>query len=81
MYRWIHLSIGVCLRAVFREILAITGWNPSVYKSNRLHVHILRFSFVKLGVYSIDSSKMIDNFHVDFNFNRLFLKLNRFICI
>ena len=62
------------------RFLGITGWNPSDYKSNRLHVHILRFSFVKLGVYYIDSSKMIGNFLVDFNFNWLFLKLNRFIC-
>ena len=31
------------------RILGITGWDPSVCKSNRLHVHILRFSFSKLG--------------------------------
>ena len=29
---------------------------------------------------SINSSEMIDNSHVGSNFNRLFLKLNRFIC-
>ena len=51
-----------------------------VCKSNRLHVDILRFSFIKLGVYSIDSSKMVGNFLVVLNFNRLFLKINRFIC-
>ena len=28
----------------------ITGWDPSVCKSNRFHVDILRFSFVKLGI-------------------------------
>ena len=27
----------------------IIGWDPSVCKSNRLHVDILRFSFIKLG--------------------------------
>ena len=45
----IYLNSYDFLELVFGEILAITGWNPSVYKSNRLHVHILRFSFVKLG--------------------------------
>ena len=25
------------------------GWDPSVCKSGRLHVDILRFSFIKLG--------------------------------
>ena len=29
----------------------ITGWDPSVGKSNRLHVDILRFSFINLGYY------------------------------
>ena len=33
------------------RFLGITGWNPSIYKSNRLHVHILRFSFVKFKGY------------------------------
>ena len=27
---------------------ATTGWDPGVYNSNRLHVHILRFSFINL---------------------------------
>ena len=27
----------------------ITGWDPSVCKSNQLHVDILRFSFIELG--------------------------------
>jgi hypothetical protein len=31
--------------------LGIIGWDPSVRKSNRLHVDILRFSFIKLGCY------------------------------
>ena len=29
----------------------ITGWYPSACKSNRLHVHILRFPFIELGWY------------------------------
>ena len=33
-----------------------------------------------IGVYSIYSSKMIRNFLAVLNFNRLFFKLNRFIC-
>ena len=35
--------------------------NPSVSKSNRLHVDIFQFSFIKMGVHSINSSKMICN--------------------
>ena len=31
------------------RVLGTTGWDPSVCKSNRLHVDILRFSFMKLG--------------------------------
>ena len=27
----------------------IIGWDPSVCKSNRLHVDILRFAFIQLG--------------------------------
>ena len=30
------------------RFLGITGWDPGVCKSNRLHVHILRFPFIKL---------------------------------
>ena len=30
------------------RFLSITGWEPSVCKSNRLHVDILRFPFIKL---------------------------------
>ena len=32
-----------------RFFLGITGWDPSVCKSNRLHVDILQFLFIKLG--------------------------------
>ena len=31
------------------RFLGIPGWDPSVCKSHRLHVDILRFSFIKLG--------------------------------
>ena len=30
------------------RFLGIIGWDPSVCKSNRLYVDILRFSFIKL---------------------------------
>jgi hypothetical protein len=64
-----------------RFLAIITGLDPRVSKSNRLHDDILRFSFYEIGVYSTDSSKTINNFPaVLMNFNRLFLKLNRFIC-
>ena len=33
------------------RFLGITGWNPTIYKSNQLHVHILWFSFVKMGIF------------------------------
>ena len=31
------------------RFLGITGWDPSVWKSNWLHVDILRFTFIKSG--------------------------------
>ena len=31
------------------RFLGMTSWDPSVCKSNRLHVHILRFSYIELG--------------------------------
>ena len=31
------------------RVLGIIGWDPSVCKSNQLHVDIHRFSFIKLG--------------------------------
>ena len=62
------------------RFLGITGWDLGVCKSNRLHVHILWFSFIKIGIYSMISSRMIGNFPTILNFNWLFLKLNRFIC-
>ena len=50
-------------------------------KPNRLHVDIFRFCLHSFKVYSVDSSRMIGNSpEVSINLNRLFLKLNRFIC-
>ena len=64
------------------RLLSITGWDPSVCKSNWLHLDILRFSFIKLGyIYSINSSTMIGNFPAVLNFNRVFLERNLFFPI
>ena len=55
---WLTLYIYICpktSRALMptngrRDFFGIiTGWEPSVCKSNRLHVDILWFSFIKLG--------------------------------
>ena len=62
------------------RFLGMTGCDPSVCKSNRWHVDMLRFSFTKLRYILWNSSKMIGNFPAVLNFNQLFLKLNRFIC-
>ena len=59
----------------------IIGWDPSVCKSKRLHVDIDPSVFLYwFEVYSINSSKVIGNSPEVLNLNRLFLKLNRFIC-
>ena len=55
------------------RFLGITGWDSVCItgcKSSRLHVHILQFPFIKLGLYSTTSSKMIVNFPAVLNFNR-----------
>ena len=62
------------------KFLGMVGQDPSDSESNRLHVDIFWFCFRTSEVYSIDSSKMICKFPAVLNFNRLFLKLNRFIC-
>ena len=54
------------------------GQYPSHSKFNRLHVDIFRFCCIHFKVFSVDSHKMIGNSSKVFNFNRLFLKLNRF---
>ena len=60
----------------------IVGQDPSDFKSNHLHVdNIFWFCFHSLEAYSsIDSSNMIGNSAEVLHFNRLFLKLTRFIC-
>ena len=64
---------------MFRENLSITGQDPSISKSNRLHVDIFRF-FQEFEVCSINSSKMIGKFPEVLNFKRLFLEVDRFVC-
>ena len=53
----------------------ISGRDPNVPKTTRLHVDIFRFFIEE---YSVNTSKFIGNFPEVFNSNRLFLKLNRF---
>ena len=43
----------------FGRFLGITGWDPSVCKSNRLHADILRFSFIELGNIVLEGSSLI----------------------
>ena len=62
------------------KFLGIVGQGPSDSKSNWLHVDIFQFCFHSFEVYSIDSFKKIGKFPEVLNFNRLCLKLNRFIC-
>ena len=75
---WFGSQFFDCL-LVPGKFLGIFGQDPSDPKSNRLHVHIFRFCFDSFEVYSIDLSKMTDNSPRVSKFNRLFLKLNRFI--
>ena len=58
------------------------GQGPRDSKSSRLHVEVIfRFCFHSFEVYCcVDSSRMIGNSLKVSNFNRLFLKLHRFIC-
>jgi hypothetical protein len=62
------------------RILDIIGQNPSVSKSNQLHVVIFWFVFIDLRcIYSTDSSKTSANFPQILKFDCLSLKLNRLI--
>ena len=70
----------IAFRAVPGKFLGIVGQDPSDSNSNQLHVDIFRFCFHSFEVHFIDSSKMIGKFPEVFNFNRLFLELNRVIC-
>ena len=62
------------------KFLGIVGKDPSDSKCNQLHVDIFRVCFHSFEVYSIDSPNITGNSPEVLNFNRLFLKLNRFIC-
>ena len=62
------------------KFLGIVGQDPCDSKSSQLHVDIIRFFFHSFEVYSRYSSKMIGNSPEISNFNRLFLKLDPFIC-
>jgi hypothetical protein len=53
--------------------------DPSVSKSNWLHVEIFQFILYEFGVCSINSSKMMGTFPEVLNFDWLFLKLNLYI--
>ena len=60
---------------------SITGWDPNVCKSNQLHVDILRFSFMQLRyMLQIPLNWPVIFLQSSSDFNRLFLKLNWFIC-
>jgi hypothetical protein len=66
------------------RFLGITGWGPTGLQVRPVDYMwtssgVFRY---EIGVYSIDSSKMMGNFNFlqSWNFNRLFLKLNRFLC-
>ena len=72
------VKIQLC-EAVPGKFFGIVRQGPSDSESNRLHVDIFRFCSQSFEVYSIDSSKMIGIFPEVSNFNRLNLKLNRFI--
>ena len=45
------MSAIVVLEQWSVNFLGMISWDPSVCKSNRLHVDILRFSFTKLGYF------------------------------
>ena len=62
------------------DILGHNRLISSVSKSNRLHTEIFLLLLKEIGVYSIDSSKMMGNFPEVLNFNQLNLKLDWFIC-
>jgi hypothetical protein len=78
--------IGQASWAPAGPLLSTTG---EIFGHNRLRSYCLQVQPVTckhhpvflywIGVYSINSFKMIGNFHAVLNFHRLFLKLNRFI--
>ena len=56
----------------------IKTWGPILMFPCPTRVHLVVFPF--FIIYSIDSSKMMGSFLKVSNFNRLFLKVNWFIC-
>ena len=58
MVRRNYCMLAQCLR----RILSIIGQNPSVSKSNRIHVVAFWFFLYKFEVHFIGSSEPIDNF-------------------
>jgi hypothetical protein len=78
-YSRIYYTLSASWSQWSGRLLGIISWDPSVCKSNRLHVDILRFIYINIEVCSINSSKVIGNSPEVLNFNQLFLKLNRFI--
>ena len=71
----IRQALKISILNIAGKFSDIVGQDPSDSRSNRLHVVIFWFCF-----HSLDSSKMISEFPEVFNFNWLFLILNRFIC-
>ena len=62
------------------RFLGIIGRDPSVSKSNRLHVHICQFFPHEFEVYSLSSSKTLSDFPEVLKFKRLFLESNQLMC-
>ena len=52
----------------------------NVFKINQLHVDIFSVFLYCNQDYSMNYSKWIGNFPKVLNFNKLFLKLNQFLC-
>ncbi len=56
------ISIEVNVVQCLGRFLGIIGQDPSVSKSNRLHIVIIRLFFIELRYILLDFSKMIDRF-------------------
>ena len=59
------------------DFLGIIGQHPCVSNSNLLHVDMFWYFFI---IWGIDAFKVMGNFPDVLSFNRLFLKVNWFIC-
>ena len=80
IWRALRTSIlNIACHSMSGEIFGITGREPSVSKPKQLHVVIFwRICFLNIWSIWICFSKMIGSFRRVLNFDRLFLKLNRF---